>query len=95
MHLLLRPSNFSFLIQMITQGEKSSLATELIRVQKLFSLFFPSDGMCNDLLSCQMTDSVANAESSANKPTMSQSSEFIDLSCCMQDTDVTVPTLNG
>ncbi|EEF29026.1 uncharacterized protein LOC8261710 isoform X1 [Ricinus communis] len=40
-------------------------------------------------------DSVASAESSINKPIISQSSEFIDFSSCMQDSEVTVPTLNG
>jgi hypothetical protein len=80
---------------MVTQAEESTLVTELIRVQKLFSSFFPLNGNSNDLLSHQMPDSVANAESSVNKPATSQSSEFIDLSCCMQDTEITVPTLNG
>ncbi|KAH8484295.1 hypothetical protein H0E87_028665 [Populus deltoides] len=81
--------------KMVTQAEESNLVTELIRVQKLFSSFFPLNGNSNDLLSHQMLDSVANAESSVNKPATSQSSEFIDLSCCMQDTEITVPTLNG
>ncbi|KAG6741345.1 hypothetical protein POTOM_054578 [Populus tomentosa] len=81
--------------KMVTQAEESTLVTELIRVQKLFSSFFPLNGNSNDLLSHQMLDSVANAESSINKPATSQSSEFIDLSCCMQDTEITVPTLNG
>jgi len=80
---------------MVTQAEESTLVTELIRVQKLFSSFFPLNGNSNDLLAHQMLDSVANAESSVNKPATSQSSEFIDLSCCMQDTEITVPTLNG
>ncbi|XP_021688624.2 uncharacterized protein LOC110670763 isoform X2 [Hevea brasiliensis] len=81
--------------QMVTQAEESSLVTELIRVQNLFSLFFPLNEMDNDLLSCHMKDTAANAESSTNKPIISQSPEFIDLSSCMQDTQVTVPTLNG
>lgn len=81
--------------KMVTQAEESTLVTELIRVQKLFSSFFPLNGNSNDLLSHQMLDSVVNAESSINKPATSQSSEFIDLSCCMQDTEITVPTLNG
>ncbi|KAJ9189189.1 hypothetical protein P3X46_000515 [Hevea brasiliensis] len=81
--------------KMVTQAEESSLVTELIRVQNLFSLFFPLNEMDNDLLSCHMKDTAANAESSTNKPIISQSPEFIDLSSCMQDTQVTVPTLNG
>ncbi|KAJ6370470.1 hypothetical protein OIU76_028700 [Salix suchowensis] len=81
--------------KMVTQAEESTLVTELIRVQNLFSSFFPLNGNCNDLESHQMQDRVANAEFFDNKPSTSQSSEFIDLSCCMQNTEITVPTLNG
>ncbi|KAJ6371822.1 hypothetical protein OIU77_002191 [Salix suchowensis] len=81
--------------KMVTQAEESTLVTELIRVQNLFSSFFPLNGNCNALESHQMQDRVANAEFSDNKPSTSQSSEFIDLSCCMQNTEITVPTLNG
>uniref|UniRef100_A0A5B7B4A1 Uncharacterized protein n=1 Tax=Davidia involucrata TaxID=16924 RepID=A0A5B7B4A1_DAVIN len=80
--------------KMITQAEKSSVVMQLVSVQKLFSLVFPADGMNNDLLPSNRTDSIANAESSA-EPITSKSSEFIDLSSCMKDTEITVPTLNG
>ncbi|XP_020532723.1 uncharacterized protein LOC105628398 isoform X2 [Jatropha curcas] len=81
--------------KMVTQAENSSLAAELIRVQKLFSLFFPLSEINDDPLSCHTMNSMDNAESSVNKPITCQSSEFIDLSSCMKDTEVTVPTLNG
>lgn len=85
-----------FSIQMVTQAEESSLVAELLRVQNLFSLFFPLNGLDNDLLSsCHMKDTADNTESSTNKPITSWSSEFIDLSSCLQDSQVTVPTLNG
>ncbi|KAJ6734237.1 UPF0739 PROTEIN C1ORF74 [Salix purpurea] len=45
--------------KMVTQAEESTLVTELIRVQNLFSSFFPLNGNCNDLVSHQMLDSVA------------------------------------
>ncbi|KAB5516269.1 hypothetical protein DKX38_026917 [Salix brachista] len=81
--------------KMVTQAEESTLVTELTRVLRLFSSFLPLNGNCNDLVSHQMLDSVANAEFSDSKPATSQSSDFIDLSCCMQNTEITVPTLNG
>ncbi|OAY51931.1 hypothetical protein MANES_04G043800v8 [Manihot esculenta] len=82
--------------KMVTQAEESSLVAELLRVQNLFSLFFPLNGLDNDLLSsCHMKDTADNTESSTNKPITSWSSEFIDLSSCLQDSQVTVPTLNG
>lgn len=72
---------------MITEAEESSIGTQLMSVMKLFSLVFPGDAVKNDLVQSNRTDSIANAESSVG--------EFIDLSSCMQDTEVTVPTLNG
>ncbi|CAK9168174.1 unnamed protein product [Ilex paraguariensis] len=82
--------------KMITQVQESLVAMELISVQKLFSLVFPSDDMNNDVLQCHRTDSRVNTESSSFEELItSQSAEFIDLSSCMQETKVTVPTLNG
>lgn len=81
--------------KMITQAEKSSIGMQLMSVQKLFSLVFPGDATDNDLAHCHGTESIANAESSVGDLIPSQSPEFIDLSSCMQDTLVTVPTLNG
>lgn len=75
--------------QMITKAENSSLGNELLAVQELFALAFPDDAADCDYLHCQTTDTVTTSESSTN------ASEFIDLSSCMQDTLVTVPTLNG
>lgn len=80
---------------MITQAENSPLGMELASVQKLFSQFFHQDEMKDDLLSCHRPDSTADAQSSTNELLTSQSSDFINLSSLMQDTQVTVPTLNG
>ncbi|KAL8104343.1 uncharacterized protein LOC141678554 isoform X2 [Apium graveolens] len=75
--------------KMITKTENSSLGNELIAIQELFALAFPDDAADRDYLHCQTTDTVTTSESSTI------TSEFIDLSSCMQDTLVTVPTLNG
>ncbi|KAJ8755394.1 hypothetical protein K2173_019192 [Erythroxylum novogranatense] len=81
--------------KMVTQGEKCSLTIELVKLQKLFSLLFLQDGLNCDPLPGQLTDMEAKSEISTNKPTTSQSSLLIDLSGCMEETQVTVPTLNG
>ncbi|CAH8358318.1 unnamed protein product [Eruca vesicaria subsp. sativa] len=63
--------------------QKCSLGMELKLTQKLFSSTFPLDGGNND------------TKIALDKAKSSQSSLFIDLSCCLQDTKVTIPTLNG
>lgn len=77
---------------MITEAEKSPLGIQLLSIQKWFSALFPLDEMRNGFLSCRNTE---NAESSTSNLMQSQSSQFIDLTSCMQNTQVTVPTLNG
>ncbi|KAJ6690961.1 UPF0739 PROTEIN C1ORF74 [Salix koriyanagi] len=67
---------------------KSSLNLE-------FELFFVNLEEDPPKMVTQAEEMWLNAEFSDNKPATSQSSEFIDLSCCMQNTGITVPTLNG
>lgn len=74
---------------MITKAENSALVNELIAVQELFAATFPHPATDRDHLQCQTTDTVTTCESSTS------ASEFIDLTSCMKDTLVTVPTLNG
>ncbi|KAM7278993.1 hypothetical protein ACFE04_006127 [Oxalis oulophora] len=81
--------------KMITQTEGNSLVMELAKVQKLFSSFFPSEGMQNDLSLAMGTDNMAFVESSNNERVTSPSPQFVDLSSCMENTLITVPTLNG
>ncbi|KAJ4822681.1 hypothetical protein Tsubulata_027245 [Turnera subulata] len=81
--------------KMVTQEGESSLVTNLVTVQKLFSSVFSPDGINSDLLSSHAASSVAQAENFINKPVASKSDELIDLSCCVQDSQITVPTLNG
>ncbi|XP_004486912.1 uncharacterized protein [Cicer arietinum] len=65
--------------KLITEIEKSELAMQLVSIQKLFSTVFSTNG------EAKMMDG-ANS---------SYSTECIDLSNCMENTDVTIPTLNG
>ncbi|KAL5543155.1 hypothetical protein UlMin_010865 [Ulmus minor] len=82
--------------KMITQAEKSPVAIQLLSIQKLFSSLFPlGGGMENDLVSCHRINYTGGAKFPVDNLTNPQSSEFIDLSSCMQDTQVTIPTLNG
>lgn len=72
--------------KMITQNEESSVIMQLASIQKLFSLNFPVDSTnSGNLHGTFTTEPLLN----------SQASEFIDLSDCMRDTQVTMPTLNG
>ncbi|WJX74568.1 hypothetical protein P8452_58205 [Trifolium repens] len=68
--------------KLITEIEKSELAMQLVSIQKIFSTVFSSNG------ESQLVD---DANSSAH----SSSTECIDLSYCMENTDILVPTLNG
>ncbi|KAI9081999.1 hypothetical protein K1719_036261 [Acacia pycnantha] len=80
--------------QMITEIDKSPLALQLISIQKLFSSIFTHEGICN-LSSSQATELMDNSQSSSSQIFYSQFTECIDLSNCMEDSEVTVPTLNG
>lgn len=79
---------------MVTLAEKSSLGIQLTSVQRLFSSYFPLGGVNNNLWLGNKTDQSVDATSLDSHVAL-QSSEFIDLSSCMNDTQVTVPTLNG
>ncbi|KAG5530779.1 hypothetical protein RHGRI_025678 [Rhododendron griersonianum] len=81
--------------KMITHAEESSVAMELVSVQKWFSLIFPVDRMNSDPLPSHRIDSMSSGKSRIEELVMSQSSELIDLSRCMQETEITIPTLNG
>ncbi|ESQ44138.1 hypothetical protein EUTSA_v10006132mg [Eutrema salsugineum] len=69
--------------KMVEQSKESNLVMQLRSIQKLFSSTFSLDGSTNNNIP---------ALDDANS---SQSSLCIDLSCCLQDTKVTIPTLNG
>lgn len=65
---------------MIVKIENNSVVKQLVSIQKLFSMIFPVDGYRTD---------------STSADGIFADSEFIDLSHCIRDTQVTMPTLNG
>ncbi|CDY42680.1 BnaC04g22260D [Brassica napus] len=69
--------------QMVEPSKESNLGMQLTSIQKLFSSTFPLHGSNNDT-------TTALDEANSSQPSL-----FIDLSCCLQDTKVTIPTLNG
>ncbi|XP_049375641.1 uncharacterized protein LOC125840716 isoform X2 [Solanum verrucosum] len=81
--------------KMITQAEESCVAAELVLAQKTFSSVFSENGIKIDHLEHQKPEVRANTDSSLYKPTSSLSSDVIDLSECIKDSHVTIPTLNG
>ncbi|XP_042482555.1 uncharacterized protein LOC122062954 isoform X2 [Macadamia integrifolia] len=81
--------------KMVIQTEQNLVATELKEIQKFFLSVFPVDGTNKGLLPCARKDHLVDEKSPVGGVITSQSSEFIDLSDCMQDVHVTVPTLNG
>ncbi|KAL8260118.1 hypothetical protein R6Q59_028071 [Mikania micrantha] len=68
--------------KMITEVEKISIGAQFISLQKLFFSVFCDDAGTDDVSDCRL-------------PVNNQLSDFIDLSHFMQDTPVTVPTING
>ncbi|XP_061374768.1 uncharacterized protein LOC133316987 isoform X2 [Gastrolobium bilobum] len=80
--------------KMITQIEKSQLAMQFISIQKLFLTSFCPEGITNPAPSQEAKCMDNNANSTAHCFN-AHSTEYIDLSNCMDNTDVTVPTLNG
>ncbi|XP_022761648.1 uncharacterized protein LOC111307748 [Durio zibethinus] len=80
--------------KMRTLEDKNLLGMQLISIQKLFSLYFPLEGVRNDLLPPDRTEFRVDTKS-LSEPINSQSSLLMDLSSCMHDTKVTVPTING
>ncbi|KAL3506750.1 hypothetical protein ACH5RR_032132 [Cinchona calisaya] len=75
--------------KMMRQNYKNQAATELLSIQKKFSTIFDSNIMKSDHLQCEETDSRVDTGSS------SKSSGLIDLSSWIQETKVTIPTVNG
>ncbi|XP_010526097.1 PREDICTED: uncharacterized protein LOC104803749 [Tarenaya hassleriana] len=81
--------------KMIEQSKESKLGMQLISIQKLFSSAFPLEGGNSNTLACESTNHMAILDSSTSEASSSQSSLFHDLSRCLQDTQITIPTLNG
>ncbi|CAA6668285.1 unnamed protein product [Spirodela intermedia] len=83
--------------------EQNILISGLMAIQKLFSCVFPVDGTNKHLSMAVPSLLTTTAETSTND--RNESSSFrepislqsmpVDLSSCMKDTDVVIPTLNG
>ncbi|KAK8986148.1 hypothetical protein V6N11_082428 [Hibiscus sabdariffa] len=80
--------------KMTTLDDKNLLGMQLMSIQKLFSLYFPLEGVRNDLLPPDRVELQADSKS-LSEPINTRSSLLMDLSSCMHDTEVTVPTING
>ncbi|KMT15772.1 hypothetical protein BVRB_3g057470 [Beta vulgaris subsp. vulgaris] len=78
--------------KMISTALQSSAIKDLVSVQNFFSLVFTSDGVSTVALHGQNEDRQQYAKS-PSKPC--QFLEVLDLSSCMQDNQITIPTLNG
>lgn len=83
-------SNASILwFQVTTAAEKIPAMLELLSAQKFFSSVFHKDGVTIDHLQGD------NVGSSHDGNAASKSSEIIDLTLCLEECHVTIPTLNG
>ncbi|MQL80143.1 hypothetical protein Taro_012581 [Colocasia esculenta] len=90
--------------KMLPFTEENVLMTGLLSIQKLILSVLPLDEVNKSLSSSVPSRQAPSGEtstckqdeqSSAGEHIFLQSSEFIDLSSCMQDANVTIPTLNG
>ncbi|GMH28605.1 hypothetical protein Nepgr_030448 [Nepenthes gracilis] len=81
--------------EMITKPGESLVAMQLLLIQKLFSSVFTVNGVNNDVLHFQTENDVATAKSAITEHDHAQFSLLIDMSVCMKDSKLTIPTLNG
>ncbi|KAK9159562.1 hypothetical protein Syun_005903 [Stephania yunnanensis] len=83
--------------KMVTNGEQSSIAAQFESIQKVFSRVFATDGTHkeSDHASYSPTSSVSNEKSPIDEDVASQPLEFSNLSSCLENSSVTIPTLNG
>lgn len=88
-------SSFPFPPQMIREREDNVAAIQLVSVQKIFSLHFPIIEQNNESLTCNKTGMVSTDTSSVDDSTALGNPDRIDLSSCLQDTKISIPTLNG
>ncbi|XP_048140338.1 uncharacterized protein LOC115745186 isoform X2 [Rhodamnia argentea] len=81
--------------QMIREREDNVAVIQLVSVQKIFSLHFPITEQSNESLPCNKTGIVSTDTSSVDDSTALGNPDCIDLSSCLQDTKISIPTLNG
>lgn len=82
-------------LQMITQKESSLVGAQLVPILNLFSQHFPleENGRIQLCSRADETDGINSTDGETSSA--SQNSEFIDLSICMMNTKISIPTLNG
>lgn len=90
---------------MLLQTQQNIVASQLTSIQKLFSSAFSVNEIKDDALPdvplpmknerVESSEQAADGLSHVGELVAYQSSVFIDFSSCMQDTEVTLPTLNG
>ncbi|KAK6146309.1 hypothetical protein DH2020_020178 [Rehmannia glutinosa] len=78
--------------KMITLTEKSPAIMQLMSALKLFSSVFHADGV---IIYHLQNHDACTTRSTLDGDTASKSSELVDLSRCLQESHVTIPTLNG
>ncbi|KAK4799824.1 hypothetical protein SAY86_025189 [Trapa natans] len=89
-----QPPSYYFL-QMITQSESSLAGVQLVSILNLFARHFPLEEN-GRIQPCNRTDETDSINSPDGETwSSSQSSDVIDLSSCMKDTKISIPTLNG
>ncbi|XP_074320057.1 uncharacterized protein LOC141656863 [Silene latifolia] len=80
--------------EMILADAQTLAVKELVSVYHLFSSVFTRDGVNENAIQGQSEDLLKHAESSSHDK-ISEFSEVLDLSSCLQDYQITIPTLNG
>ncbi|GAB2288193.1 hypothetical protein Dimus_022534 [Dionaea muscipula] len=81
--------------KMITNPHETSVAMELLSIQRLFSSVFTHSGINNDFLDSQRDNGMSGAECNASEFHEVQLNQLVDMSFCMKDCNITIPTLNG
>lgn len=82
----------------MSRDEDNSILIQLKSLQNSFAELFSIGGELGNSISlpCNGTNILSDGEVPSNNMTdNSQSPEFIDLSSFLQETEVTIPTLNG
>jgi len=83
---------------MVTKIEESQLAMQLVSIQRLFlTIFSPektTDPSPSQEVKCTDETNATCQSQSQSLPSRS-TTDCIDLSDCMDNTDITIPTLNG
>ncbi|KAG6395509.1 hypothetical protein SASPL_146154 [Salvia splendens] len=77
--------------KMMTQAEENPAMMQLLSAQKLYSSVFHTDGVNGDHFQSRETHNIG---SSLDGPAVFESPVMVDLSYCLQESDVTIPTLN-